>query len=63
MSTRESTWFKSSYSGSSGDNCVEVAVRPEVVRVRDTKDVRIHPLTLSPTAWSRFTADTAGNRD
>ncbi|MCZ9340341.1 DUF397 domain-containing protein, partial [Streptomyces sp. TRM76130] len=25
MTTVEPTWFKSSYSGSSGDNCVEVA--------------------------------------
>ncbi|MFJ2058976.1 DUF397 domain-containing protein [Streptomyces sp. NPDC087908] len=26
MSTTELTWFKSSYSGGSGDNCVEVAL-------------------------------------
>lgn len=25
MSTSELSWFKSSYSGSSGDNCIEVA--------------------------------------
>jgi hypothetical protein len=26
MSTSELTWFKSSYSGSEGDNCLEVAL-------------------------------------
>ncbi|WUH91010.1 DUF397 domain-containing protein [Streptomyces sp. NBC_00433] len=26
MSTPELAWFKSSYSGSSGDNCIEVAL-------------------------------------
>ncbi|GGT21028.1 DUF397 domain-containing protein [Streptomyces griseoviridis] len=30
MSTFEPAWFKSSYSGDSGDNCVEVAVCPEI---------------------------------
>ncbi|MFI6981834.1 DUF397 domain-containing protein [Embleya sp. NPDC050154] len=62
MSTPESTWSKSSYSGSSGDNCVEVAVLPEMIHVRDSKDVRTQALVVSPTAWSRFTAHTAGNR-
>lgn len=33
-------WRKSSYSGGEGDNCVEVAVRPGGVRVRDTKDTK-----------------------
>ncbi|MFI1382972.1 DUF397 domain-containing protein [Embleya sp. NPDC020886] len=61
MNTRESPWFKSSYSGSSGDNCVEVAVLPRMIRIRDSKDVRIQPLAVSPTAWTRFTAHTAGN--
>ncbi|MBQ0830272.1 DUF397 domain-containing protein [Streptomyces tagetis] len=59
MST-EPAWFKSSYSGSGGGNCVEVAVRPEVVHVRDSKDKRIRPLAVTPTAWTAFTA-LAGN--
>ncbi|WP_329463821.1 DUF397 domain-containing protein [Streptomyces sp. NBC_01431] len=29
MTTIELDWFKSSYSGSSGDDCVEVAVCPD----------------------------------
>ncbi|MCP9986062.1 DUF397 domain-containing protein [Streptomyces sudanensis] len=56
MNTTGLTWFKSSYSGSSGDNCVEVAVHPDTVLVRDSKDTQRHPLTVSPDAWSAFTA-------
>ncbi|RPK44771.1 hypothetical protein EES39_16685 [Streptomyces sp. ADI92-24] len=37
MST-EPAWFKSSYSGSGGDNCVEVALHTGAVHVRDSKD-------------------------
>jgi hypothetical protein len=54
MSTDELDWFKSSYSGSEGDNCVEVAVRADAVLVRDSKDTRRSPLTVSPHAWSAF---------
>ena len=56
MSTTELDWFKSSYSGSSGDNCIEVALTPQAVYVRDSKDTRIQPLLVCPTAWSAFTA-------
>ncbi|WP_435272752.1 DUF397 domain-containing protein [Streptomyces parvulus] len=49
-------WYKSSYSGSEGDNCVEVAVRPEAVHIRDSKDKSIRPLAVTPTAWTAFTA-------
>jgi hypothetical protein len=59
MTTTELDWFKSSYSGTGGDNCVEVAVRPEAVRVRDSKDTRLRPLVVSPDAWSAFAAFTA----
>ncbi|GHH89310.1 DUF397 domain-containing protein [Streptomyces capitiformicae] len=53
--TPELDWFKSSYSGGDGDNCVEVAMRPEAVHVRDSKDKRIRPLVVTPTAWAAFT--------
>ncbi|MEW2548601.1 DUF397 domain-containing protein [Streptomyces sp. NPDC047002] len=56
MSTTELNWFKSSYSGGGGDNCVEVAVTPRAVHVRDSKDTRITPLAVSPAAWSAFAA-------
>ncbi|MFF5722865.1 DUF397 domain-containing protein [[Kitasatospora] papulosa] len=55
MSTVELAWFKSSYSGGGGDNCVEIAFGPEVVLVRDSKDVQKHTLAVSPHAWSAFT--------
>ncbi|MEU0146469.1 DUF397 domain-containing protein [Streptomyces sp. NPDC006288] len=55
MSTTERAWFKSTYSGGGGDNCVEIAVRSEVVLVRDSKDTQRHALAVSPRAWSAFT--------
>ncbi|WP_340562316.1 DUF397 domain-containing protein [Streptomyces sp. GSL17-111] len=62
MSTTELTWVKSSYSGSSGDNCVEVAVGHETVHVRDSKDTPRGPLTVSPDAWTAFTGLAADAR-
>ncbi|MFG3290144.1 DUF397 domain-containing protein [Streptomyces sp. NPDC048179] len=60
MSTSELAWFKSSYSGSEGDSCVEVAfswqesAAADVVRVRDSKQERGSRLAVSPAAWSDF---------
>ncbi|MFD7276014.1 DUF397 domain-containing protein [Streptomyces sp. NPDC059862] len=53
-STSELAWFKSSYSGSQGDDCVEVAHAPAAVHVRDSKDKQGSQLALSPAAWSDF---------
>ncbi|MFF9485478.1 DUF397 domain-containing protein [Streptomyces sp. NPDC014676] len=53
-STDERAWFKSSYSGSDGDACVEVARATRAVHVRDSKDRHGPELTLSPTAWTDF---------
>ncbi|MBN0047450.1 DUF397 domain-containing protein [Streptomyces actuosus] len=50
----ERAWFKSSYSGSDGDACVEVARGAQVIHVRDSKDQRSPELALSPTAWADF---------
>ncbi|MFE4213611.1 MULTISPECIES: DUF397 domain-containing protein [unclassified Streptomyces] len=55
MSTTELAWFKSSYSGGGGGNCVEVAALAEAVLVRDSKDTQRRPLAVSPSAWSAFT--------
>ncbi|MEV5004868.1 DUF397 domain-containing protein [Streptomyces sp. NPDC056159] len=55
MSTTQQDWFKSSYSGSEGDNCIEVAMRPEAVLVRDSKDTDRQALAVSPDAWTAFT--------
>ncbi|MEV0777861.1 DUF397 domain-containing protein [Streptomyces sp. NPDC050428] len=50
-------WFKSSYSGSEGGACVEVAAHPAAVHVRDSKVSDGPVLTLAPAAWAAFTAD------
>jgi hypothetical protein len=50
----ESAWFKSSYSTGSGGECVEVAVRPATVHVRDSKDTTRAALAVGPTAWTAF---------
>ena len=48
------TWFKSSYSAGDGGECVEVAVRPARVHVRDSKDTTRAALAVDPTAWTAF---------
>ncbi len=53
MST-DLNWFKSSYSGDQGGDCVEVATRPHTIHVRDSKDLTAPFLTLSPAAWAAF---------
>lgn len=50
----ERAWFKSSYSGSDGDACVEVAQGTQAIHVRDSKDRRCPELALSPAAWNDF---------
>ncbi|MFB7940786.1 DUF397 domain-containing protein [Streptomyces sp. NPDC056049] len=47
-------WFKSSYSGDQGGNCVEVASGVHLVHVRDSKDTDLPSLSVSPTAWDAF---------
>ncbi|GAA3058816.1 DUF397 domain-containing protein [Streptomyces glomeratus] len=54
MSTTELGWFKSSYSGDSSGDCVEVALRPTTIHIRDSKNTTGPRLTLSPAAWSEF---------
>jgi hypothetical protein len=47
-------WVKSSYSGGSSGNCVEVADYGSTVLVRDTKDHGGAVLRFSPAAWRKF---------
>lgn len=63
MSTQQATpgpadlvWFKSSYSGSNGGECVEVAAAPGTIHVRDSKDASSPSLNVSTGSWSRFVA-------
>ncbi|MGC5567167.1 DUF397 domain-containing protein [Streptomyces sp. FR-108] len=63
MSTTGLTWFKSSYSGDSSGDCVEVATCPAAtIHVRDSKDVLGPQLTLSPAAWGSFIRRVSGPR-
>jgi hypothetical protein len=50
----ESNWRKSSYSGSNGGECVEVA-SANAVLVRDTADRNSPVLTFTVAAWRAFT--------
>ncbi|MDX2694159.1 DUF397 domain-containing protein [Streptomyces ipomoeae] len=52
--TDELAWFKSSYSAGDGGQCVEVAVRPHVVHVRDSKDIARRGLAVDAAAWTAF---------
>ncbi|MGW6480765.1 DUF397 domain-containing protein [Streptomyces sp. NPDC055059] len=60
MSTTELAWSKSSYSGSSGDDCVEVAVTEQAICVRDSKDVTRPHFAVGREEWSRFVGFAAG---
>jgi hypothetical protein len=52
--TSELAWFKSSYSGAEGGDCVEVASGTGAVHVRDSKNVTGPVLTVSRAAWDGF---------
>ncbi|KOG25160.1 MULTISPECIES: DUF397 domain-containing protein [Streptomyces] len=58
-SALELAWRKSSYSGAEGGQCVEVAVRPGTVYVRDSKDMEGPRLSLAPEKWAAFVEFTA----
>ncbi|MEW1826722.1 DUF397 domain-containing protein [Streptomyces sp. NPDC088196] len=51
----ELTWFKSSYSdGPEGDSCVEIAVAPRMVHIRDSKNAEGPRFAVTPAAWTTF---------
>ncbi|WP_439679266.1 DUF397 domain-containing protein [Embleya sp. MST-111070] len=52
-------WRKSSHSGGSGGECVEVAHLTNVVGVRDSKIPESPVITPGAQAWSAFLAATA----
>jgi hypothetical protein len=47
-------WFKSSYSGAQGGECVEVAIRSRAIHVRDSKDTARAGLAMGEDAWKGF---------
>lgn len=60
MTASSPNWFKSSYSTNDGPDCVEVALMPEAVLVRDSKDVDAGRLAVGPDAWTGFVRHAAG---
>ncbi|SFY01625.1 DUF397 domain-containing protein [Streptomyces atratus] len=50
----ELAWYKSSYSGAEGGECVEVAARPGTVHVRDSKDTAGPTLSVASGGWAAF---------
>ncbi|MEU7976893.1 DUF397 domain-containing protein [Micromonospora sp. NPDC049089] len=60
MDLIDATWRKSTRSGSSGGDCVEVADNlPGIVGVRDSKDPEGPALVFEPMAWQAFVAEVA----
>jgi len=47
-------WVRSSYSGSQGGNCVEVAIAPTGIAVRDSKDPDGQVLRFTAEEWKAF---------
>ncbi|MFF0450621.1 DUF397 domain-containing protein [Streptomyces sp. NPDC004609] len=54
MSDTEPAWFKSSYSGTAGDNCIEIAATDQTVHVRDSKDLARPHFAVGRDGWSAF---------
>ncbi|MFJ2029626.1 DUF397 domain-containing protein [Streptosporangium sp. NPDC087985] len=67
MDLSDATWFKSSFSGDNGGNCVEVAElkdvtdgpghkaeHAELIAVRDSKDPDGPKLFFTPAEWDAF---------
>jgi hypothetical protein len=52
----ELSWCRSSYSGSGGGDCVEVAIAPGTVHVRDSKARAQAVLAFPQKQWAAFTA-------
>ncbi|MFE5188444.1 DUF397 domain-containing protein [Streptomyces sp. NPDC056628] len=55
-------WFKSSYSGTEGGQCVEVAAGSAAVHVRDSKSEAGPVLTVSREAWAGLVELTSSER-
>ncbi|MFE6063705.1 DUF397 domain-containing protein [Streptomyces sp. NPDC056431] len=55
-------WFKSSYSGGDGGECVEIAADPMEIHVRDSKERGGPQLAFARDAWAGFVADVGRSR-
>ncbi|MFI0189450.1 DUF397 domain-containing protein [Streptomyces sp. NPDC017082] len=58
MSAQALQWFKSTYSGDEGGQCLEVALVPGAVHIRDSKEAPSPDRTLcvSAVTWDAFTS-------
>ncbi|QWB25452.1 MULTISPECIES: DUF397 domain-containing protein [Streptomyces] len=54
ISSERTGWFKSSYSGGSQADCLEVAHGHPDIPVRDSKSTPGPTLTFSATGWTAF---------
>jgi hypothetical protein len=55
--TRDTGWFKSSFSAAASDECVEVQITHKAVHIRDTKSRDTGTLRFGPSAWAALIAD------
>ncbi|MGW6902926.1 DUF397 domain-containing protein [Streptomyces sp. NPDC054940] len=46
-------WFKSSYSGDQGE-CLEIALTPTTIHIRDSKTPTTPAVQIAPTTWTTF---------
>ncbi|MFF3467481.1 DUF397 domain-containing protein [Streptomyces sp. NPDC002619] len=58
--TTELAWFKSSYSGTQGDSCVEIAIAEQAVHVWDSKDLARPPFAVGREGWAPFVRFVSG---
>lgn len=49
------SWRKSTYSGQSGPNCVQVALLGGAIGARDSKHIGRGHLAMPPEAWAALT--------
>lgn len=47
-------WFKSSYSGNEGGECLEVATTPGIIHIRDSKAPARARLAFPASEWASF---------
>ncbi|MFI6810027.1 DUF397 domain-containing protein [Streptomyces luteogriseus] len=59
MSGTPLEWFKSSYSSGEGGACLEVAIHPTAVHIRDSKTPTTPHLTITPATWTAFLSSLA----
>ncbi|MFJ3642575.1 DUF397 domain-containing protein [Streptomyces sp. NPDC090108] len=54
MTSTPLEWFKSSHSSNEGPDCLEVALTPAAVHIRDSKDRDGARLTVADATWTEF---------